>query len=485
MPFTLRGRMALRFFLLIALPAAGFFQPLAAQTLHTRPKSVPVLPSAPTTKAAASAEPAGPPTLPAGTTLQVETVKRYGMKKGEAIEARLMHPVFVQNRMVVAAGTMLRGRVVDLKPDRHERLMGRLNGDFTPFRTPVVQFDALELPGGVQAIDAAAATDGAPVLNLRTPHATKRKSLLAREWDAAKQSVRDQIHYFTPPGLKQRMLSLLYHQLPYHPQWIPENTAWSFELRTPVELPDDALPDDALADDKAPEAGRASKAAAVTSAGQKTDAQNGTLWHVHAVLEDELTSATAKAGDEVRATVVEPVFDGEKRLVVPEGAVLVGKVTQSRAARSLGRNGKLRFNFEEVQFPEGTRRQVQGELGGAATNMTQNLKLDAEGTVTPRSQRSAIAPLLLTVLAVKGLDQDGNLAAHTAAASNGFGLVGRVVGVASGSRSVAAGIGMYAAALSFSNNFLRHGRDVEFPRDTRIEIETTPMRAPVLRPTGQ
>ena len=348
--------------------------------------------------------------------------------------------------------------------------MGRLNGDFTPFHTPVVQFDALELPGGARAIDAATATDGAPVLNLRTPRATKRKSLVAREWDAAKQSVRDQIHYFTPPGLKQRLLSLLYHQLPYHPQWIPENTAWSFELQAPVVLPE-----------RTAEAMETPLAAGTK---ESADAQGVALWHVHAVLKDELNSARAKAGDAVEATVVEPVFDGEKRLVVPEGAVLVGKVTQARAARSLGRNGKLRFSFVEVKFPEGTRRQVQGELGGAATDMTQNLKLDAEGTVTPRSQRSAIAPLLLTVLAVKGLDQDGNLTAHTTAASNGFGLVGRVVGVASGSRNVAAGIGMYAAALSFGNNFLRHGRDVVFPRDTRIEIETTPMRAPVLKPAG-
>ncbi|HEU5350968.1 MAG TPA: hypothetical protein VFU55_05185 [Terracidiphilus sp.] len=44
---------------------------------------------------------------------------------------------------------------------------------------------------------------------------------------------------------------------------------------------------------------------------------------------------------------------------------------------------------------------------------------------------------------------------------------------------------LLAAALSFGNNFLRHGRNVVFPRDTRIEIETTPLRAPVLKPMGQ
>lgn len=34
-------------------------------------------------------------------------------------------------------------------------------------------------------------------------------------------------------------------------------------------------------------------------------------------------------------------------------------------------------------------------------------------------------------------------------------------------------------------NFLRPGRDVAFAKDTRMEIETTPLRAPVLKPTLQ
>jgi hypothetical protein len=89
------------------------------------------------------------------------------------------------------------------------------------------------------------------------------------------------------------------------------------------------------------------------------------------------------------------------------------------------------------------------------------------------------------MLAGRALDQDGNLTAQTGVASNGFGLVGRIVGVAAGSRNLAAGIGFYAAGLSFYDNFLHSGRDVFFPKDTRIEIETTPLRAPVLTPSGQ
>ncbi len=206
---------------------------------------------------------------------------------------------------------------------------------------------------------------------------------------------------------------------------------------------------------------------------------------MHALLIRDLTSATARPGDPVQALVVEPVYDKERQLVVPQGSTLVGKVSAAKAARSFGRNGKLRFTFQQVQFPEGFNRKVEGSLGGAATQKTQNLTMDAEGTISPRNQASAIAPLLLTMLAGRALDQDGNLTAQTTVASNGFGLVGRIVGVAAGSRNLAAGIGFYAAALSFYDNFLHSGRDVVFPKDTRIEIETTPLRAPVLTPNRQ
>ena len=183
--------------------------------------------------------------------------------------------------------------------------------------------------------------------------------------------------------------------------------------------------------------------------------------------------------------MVEPVFDRDRNLVVPQGSKLIGRVSAAKAARSLGRNGKLRFNFQQVQFPEGFNQPVQGSLAGAATEKTQNLSLDAEGTITPRNKASAIGPILLTLLAGRALDEDGNLTLQTGVASNSFGLIGRIVGMAAGNRNFAAGLGYYAAGLSFYDNFLQPGRDVVFPHDTRIEIETTPLRAPVLTPGAQ
>jgi len=434
-----------------------------AQTLEQRPQST-------TTPAPAHAALSAPASrtlvLPKDTSLQVETSRHYPMKAGEAIEARLIHPIYCNGALAVPSNTPLHGHVISLQPDSPTRLRARLRGDFTPFHTARVRFDEMELPTGPVAISTAEAADGAPVLHLTAPGVSPSQSFIARRWSQAKSNMHDRIAYFTAPGKSDRALQLLYHQLPYHPERIDAHTAWSFELTAPLDIP-------------------ASTPIAPAPAPSQPAPRKPEVWAVNATLSNGLTSATAKPGDPVEALVVEPVYDRDQQLVVPQGSRLIGKVATAEAAKSFGRNGRLRFTFQQVRFPEGFDREVQGSLAGAATEKTQDLTLDAEGTITPRNKSSVIAPLVLTMLAGRALDEDGNITGQTAVASNGFGLVGRIVGIAAGSRNLAAGLGYYAASLSIYDNFIRSGRDVVFPRDTRIEIETTPLRAPVLKPSGQ
>jgi hypothetical protein len=440
---------------------------LAAQTLEHRPVPTPDSPAvneAP--NRGTSTLPPWKPVLAQGTNLQVEITRHYPMKAHEAIEGRLLHPVFIEGKLAVPENTLVHGTVLALEPDRKTRWHGRLRGDFTPFHTVQVQFDELVLPSGAVRISANQAADGAPVLHLAAAGATQQRSMIGRYWAQTKSQMHERVAYFTAPGLGDRALQMLYHQLPYHPERIEAHTMWSFELTAPLSLPD--LP--AFAQAPAPD--------------PPTVKRKPETWSVNAMLTADLSSANAKPGDPVQAQVVEPVYDKDRQLVVPQGSVLVGKVTTAKAARSLGRNGKLRFTFQQVRFPEGNDQGVQGALGGATAASQHDLSLDAEGTITPKNQASVIAPILLTLLAGRALDED-NIAGNSAVASNGFGFVGRIVGVAAGNRNVAAGIGYYAAALSVYENFLRKGRDVVFPRNTRIEIETTPLRAPVLTPDKQ
>lgn len=445
---------------LVALLSLVLLPWASGQSLHHRPPPQP----APPPVHAIPTPAAQIPVLAKGTSLQVEIERHYPMKSGEAIEGRLLYPLYWNGKLAVPAHTLLRGRVVALQPNRKMRLQGRLRGDFTPFHTPEVRFDELLLPGGPLPITALTAADGAPVLRLSAPGAAPKRSFIAAHWDQAKTQLHDRIAFFTAPGKGDRALQMLYHQLPYHPERIEAHTAWSFELDSPVKLP------------RLPQVTTPDPDPIAQSPGARE------VWSIHAQLTAGLTSASARPGDPVKALVVEPVYDRAHKLVVPQGATLIGKVTTAKAARTLGRNGKLRFSFQQVVMPAGTTRPVEGSLAGASVDKSQDLSLDAEGTVTPRNKSSAVAPLLLTMLAGRALDTDGNMTANNGVASNGFGLVGRVVGVVAGDPNLAAGLGYYAAGLSIYDNFLHSGRDVVFPKDTRIEIETTPLHSPILKP---
>lgn len=105
--------------------------------------------------------------VPTGTPLPVQLGKHVPMKKGKPIDGHLIYPVYAKNKLAIPAGSVLRGRVVALNPDRSRRIHSRLWGDFTPFHIPVVHFDQLVLPDGtIQKIVSSNATDGAPVLHL-------------------------------------------------------------------------------------------------------------------------------------------------------------------------------------------------------------------------------------------------------------------------------------------------------------------------------
>jgi hypothetical protein len=431
-------------------------------------------------------------TVPASTPIPVQLRQHVPMKAGQVLDGKTLYPVYVDNRMAIPAGSELRGSVVRLKPDRTSRIHSRLRGDFTPFHIPVVRFDTLILPDGTsESIHSEDATDGAPVLHLSTPAGKKNKgSFVSEQIAQAKANFKDQAALVTAPGRGDRLVQFLYTQLPYHPERIQTGTAWTVELTEPLQVPPPAPPKSLPnsppnSDDPSPGkssqdiAGHASEPGKSTG-DQPHDAE--TVWRLRAYLDRTLSSKDEKPGDTFQAVVAEPVFDADHTIAVPEGAILVGTVTQAKRARSFGRKGKLRFNFRELKFPAGTQENVEGNLAGADTNAAADLQIDSEGGVQPKQQNRVIVPLVLTLLASRALDTDGSQAGNATVASNGFGIVGRIVGIAATSRNLSAGIGFYGAGLSFYDRWLTRGRDVVFAKNTRIEVATRPSRRQVVVP---
>jgi hypothetical protein len=404
--------------------------------------------------------------IPVKTPLSIQLLQHVPMKAGEPLEGRLLYPVYVDNRIAIPAGATLRGTVIQLGADRSRRIHARLRGDFTPFHIPVVRFDELVLPGGErESMVSDGAKDGAPILRLSPAPGAKKGSIVSRQIAAEKQRVKDAVSQVTAPGRGDRLVQFIYTQLPYHPERIETGTAWTVDLAQPLDLRVvDAPPEDrGKADPPGPHA--------------------ATEWRMRAYLQETISSADRKPGDTFQAVVSEPVFNAEHAVVVPQGSVIVGEITQTKPARSFGRQGKLRFRFRQLRLPTGFTQPVEGTLAGVDANKSANLQIDSEGGIAPKPQNRVLLPLVLTFLAGRGLDDDGSRIANGAVASNGFGIVGRIVGIVATSRNVAAGIGFYGAALAFYDLCLARGHNVVFTRNTRIEVTTTPARSSMNTPS--
>lgn len=400
--------------------------------------------------------------IPDKTPLTIQLRKHVPMKAGEPLEGRLLYPVYVDNRIAIPAGATLHGTVLQLDPDRSHRIHARLRGDFTPFHIPVVRFDELVLPDGERkAMLSNSAKDGAPVLRLSPAPGQKKGSIVSREIAAEKQRIKDAAAQITAPGRGDRLVQFIYTQLPYHPERIETGTAWTVDLAQPLALRVmEARPED-------------------RAKGGPPGESAVTEWRLRAYLQETISSADKKPGDTFQAMVSEPVFNAEHAVVVPQGSVIVGEITQAKPARSFGRQGKLRFRFRQLRLPTGFTQPVEGTLTGVDANKSANLQIDPEGGIAPKPQSRVLLPLVLTFLAGRGLDDDGNRVANGAVASNGFGIVGRIVGIVATSRNVAAGIGFYGAALAFYDLCLARGHNVVFQKNTRIEVTTRPARNPM------
>lgn len=410
-------------------------------------------------------------TLPAGTPLPVSIDNHLPMRAGQPIRAHLLYPVYVDNTLVLPEKTVITGAVTELRANSSQRNNARLNGDFTPFHTPVVGFTGITLPDGTSlSIATTSATDGAPLYRLIAPP-PRKGGFIRKQYDAGMQILHGQMAAFTAPHKGDRLLQLFYRQLPYHPERIESGTAWTVETSAPIEIPAQAaFPPAAPPNSKTPPA--------------STDSQQS--WFIQAYLGDALNSASAKVGQPIKATVAEPIYNPDHTIAVPQGSTLIGAVTRAKSARSFGRAGTLGFDFNQLVLPDGYKQSVQSELKGVDSNSTTDLQMNSEGKIKPEPQDKVVVPLILALLATRTLDEDaGSHSGQSFVGANGFGLAGNIIGWAGGSRYIATGIGAYGTAVSLYRRWIASGHQVSFPRDTRLVLQTTARKSTVLKPTSR
>jgi hypothetical protein len=167
-------------------------------------------------------------------------------------------------------------------------------------------------------------------------------------------------------------------------------------------------------------------------------------------------SRKSRKGDGFRARVAEPVFAGGD-LVIPEGAIIEGIVSQSKRAGRPYRSGHMRLAFQTLSLPGAQPTEIAvSTTGGEFAHAT---TLDAEGGVHggPLDRKQALINIAVAYATGKILDdtiEEGAKAALGAAVA--------------GSAETAA---RYAGLTVGTVMFLMHrGRDVSLESQTELQL---------------
>jgi hypothetical protein len=391
-------------------------------------------------------------TIPSGVPLRVALEKRVAIKHaGEPIRGPLVEPVYVFDRIVLPAGSIVEGHIAEIGGvPATRRLKAVLSGNFTPLREVRAQFDAVVLSDGTRLplrTSPSRGTEHTVRVVKRGKKQDGRRS--APQIDAA-------IRAFRAPGKMSRLKNALLGMLPYHRQSWAAGTLFNAALQDPLVVP-------------ARRPVEASFDPLVVAGPESRD--------VRARLLTSLNSATARRGAPVEAVVTRPLFSADHQLLIPEGSRLFGDVIEAQRARRLHRNGKLLFVFRRIELPRGAERSVQGYLEGVEADFDAHLALDSEGGTRARSPKSRfIFPAIAAAAAGLSLHQDYNaegvpdqdIGGRAESGAVGLGLVGTFL--AQTSRAVASSIAFTGAAFSVYSTFIARGEDVVLPVNTPVEI---------------
>ena len=417
-----------------------------------------------------------------GRPLEIVLEQRVTVKAvGQRITGTLVDPLYAYDRIVVPAGTQVLGCIAALEePSTFAKTRAMLAGDFTPRRHVVLQFDTLVLADAPLPIRTVVKTEIPHLKKAQAPgppedDSTQNAGVMGRlEHEAktrvtegissAKQAGRDVLAEITQPGKGERLKHELVQRLPYHPQFIDAGTGYHAELLAPLDFGTVTSPEAAPPDTR--------------------PAPSSIL---HARLITAMDSSKSSRGTPIQAVVTEPVFSAAHELIYPEGTVLSGEVTFATAARSLHRNGQLRFLFESVQPPAGEAAPLLASLQSVHASEDDQLAIDEEGGAKATSSKTRFIAPTLAILALRAnLDQhdhldpdgdghvihEGSPGALSVGGFTGFGLAGIPLSLIS--RPVGLALSVIGAARTTYSNVLGKGRNVQFPANTLIQLQLAP-----------
>lgn len=391
--------------------------------------------------------------IPAGVPLRVQIDHRYRVRTGTRIEGHLIAPVDHIDHAVLPANTRVTGSILGMRSDPHQsRVRALLDGQFTKPSVPAVTFNSIELPGGAKlAIQTAVTERDATVVTMNTGKRPGVRQQARDTIEARKREVIEAVHH---PDLGDRLEKWVYAQLPWSPPTIWTGTEYDAELTAPITIPGPQprpLPE--------------------------APVQGPPTGVVEARLLSPLNSSSDRHGAPVTAVLTRPLLtpDG-KQVLFPEGAKMTGLVTLARPARWFARSGQLRFTFRSIERENAAPAVIHGQLAAAETNPGDHVKVSEEGTAKSSSGPGKyLAPMALGVMAASAFDGDATSnPVHSGVDSNGFGFAARVLVMTSANATLLHTFAVFAVSKSIYFRWIARGHEIEFPKDTRIQILLNP-----------
>jgi hypothetical protein len=160
-----------------------------------------------------------------------------------------------------------------------------------------------------------------------------------------------------------------------------------------------------------------------------------------------ITSAIARTGDRFTATVITPVYANGIE-VVPAGSRVEGRVTSVVHAQTRGRQGKLALAFDTLVLPDGTKKQLNGDLA--------DLQDEKGGDVDQEN-------------GVSGRSSDDRNVKYVGGGGIGGAILGGVIG---GGKGAAIG-GAIGAGAGVAGVMLTKGHDAVIKSGSEIGMVTT------------
>ena len=418
--------------------------------------------------------------LKAGSPLQIRIDEKTPLRAGQPLRGRLVHPIYVFDREVLPAGSLVLGAVSSVKPaPRLERWRAYLQGRLRTRKEAVADFNTIVAPDGRTWKVLTSVTPGIPSVVRVAAGSAKTDSARA---NGVAQSAKEMVGAAVANNEIVRAARSLRHRVggstrahlgtvarnaargagnalrteflsywPFGGQAVRAGTNFTAVMREPLDF-----------------GSRFVEAADLAQLGSAPPANSV----VRARLLDAINSKTALVGSPVRVAIMRPLISAEGQLILPEGAEILGEVTRAVPARRFGRNGKLQLRFNQVTGAGWAGAlSISGSLDAVEANGAAGLRLDEEGGASiPVSKKRLVAPAIAVALSTTAVpDEDSATTMQGGAPGwSGFGLAGTALSLSA--PAMAGPLGWWGSASSVYFNLIRRADEVVFPANTVLEI---------------